>query len=106
MRYVYLFLSVAFNVASYLLYKSIANKQSDIFWFILFASGLILGGINILFFTKALKDINLSIAYPIFSGACIFSMVILSNLIFGEKISGINMAGAFVIVVGIALMSH
>jgi len=106
MKYAYLFLSVAFNVASYLLYKSIANKQSDIFWFILFASGLILGGINIFFFTKALKDINLSIAYPIFSGACIFFMVILSHLIFGEKISGVNIAGAFVIVVGIALMSN
>ena len=106
MRYVYLFLSVAFNVASYLLYKSLANKQSDIFWFILFASGLILGGINILFFTKALKDINLSIAYPVFSGACMFFMVILSHLIFGEKISVVNMAGAFVIVVGIALMSN
>jgi len=85
--------------------KSISNKQNDILWFILFALGLILGGINILFFTKALKDINLSIAYPVFSGACIFFMVILSHLIFGEKISGINMVGACVIVVGIALMS-
>ena len=106
MKYVYLFLSVAFNVASYLLYKSIANKQSDIFWFILFASGLILGGINILFFTKALKDLSLSIAYPVFSGGCIFFMVILSHLIFGEKISVLNMVGACVIVVGIALMSN
>ena len=106
MRHVNLFLSVAFNVASYLLYKSIANKQSNILWFILFASGLILGGINIWFFTKALKDISLSIAYPVFSGGCIFFMVILSHLIFGEKISAMNMVGAFVIVVGIALMSN
>ena len=106
MKYVYLFLSVAFNVASYLLYKSISNKPSDIFWFIVFASGLVLGGINILFFTKALKDIHLSIAYPVFSGGCIFFMVILSHLIFGEKISVMNMVGASVIVVGIALMSN
>ena len=106
MRHVHLFLSVAFNVASYLLYKSIANKQSNILWFILFASGLILGGINIWFFTKALKNISLSIAYPVFSGGCIFFMVILSHLIFGEKISAMNMVGAFVIVAGIALMSN
>jgi len=106
MRYVYLFLSVAFNVASYLLYKSIANKQSDILWFILFASGLILGGINILFFTRALKDINLSIAYPVFSGGCIFFTVILSHVIFGEKMSVINIVGAAVVVAGIALMSN
>ena len=69
MRHVYLFLSVAFNVASYLLYKSIANKENNIFWIMLFALGLILGGINVLFFTKALKEISLSIAYPVFSGA-------------------------------------
>ena len=105
MRHIYLSLSVAFNVASYLLYKSISNKQSNIFWFVIFALGLVLGGINILFFTKALKDIRLSIAYPVFSGACTFSMVILSHLIFGERISAINIVGAVVIVAGIALMS-
>ena len=105
MKYLYLFLSIAFNVASYLLYKSIANKQGDIVWIVVFASGLVLGGINVLFFTKALKDIDLSIAYPIFSGGCIFFMVLLSHLIFGERISMINMAGAAVVVVGIALMS-
>jgi len=105
MRHVYLFLSVAFNVASYLLYKSIANEENSIFWVMLFALGLILGGINVLFFTKALKEISLSIAYPVFSGGCIFFMVILSHLIFGEKISTINMVGALVIVLGIALMS-
>jgi len=106
MRHVYLFLSVAFNVASYLLYKSISNKENNIFWVMLFALGLILGGINVLLFTKALKEITLSIAYPVFSGACIFFMVILSHFIFGEKISVINMIGALVIVVGIALMSN
>ncbi len=37
MRYLYLFLSIAFNVASYLLYKSIANKRGDIVWLIVFA---------------------------------------------------------------------
>jgi drug/metabolite transporter (DMT)-like permease len=33
-------------------------------------------------------------------------MVILSHFIFGEKIGVINMVGALVIVVGIALMSN
>jgi multidrug transporter EmrE-like cation transporter len=106
MRHVYLFLSVAFNVASYLLYKDIAKKEVDILWVIIFSLGLILGGINILFFTKALREIALSIAYPVFSGACIFSMVVLSHFIFGEKISVTNMVGALVIVLGIALMSN
>ncbi len=106
MRHVYLFLSVAFNVASYLLYKSISRKPGNTLWLIVFSSGLILGSINVLFFTKALKDMKLSIAYPVFSGACIFFMMILSYVIFGEKISVINMVGAAVVVVGIALLSQ
>jgi multidrug transporter EmrE-like cation transporter len=79
--------------------------RGDIVWLIVFTSGLILGGINVLFFTKALKDIDLSIAYPVFSGACIFFMVTSSHVIFGERMSVINMVGAAVVVVGIALMS-
>ena len=97
MNYLYLFLSVAFNVASYLIYKSIAHKQNDFIWFVIFAFGLILGAINIYLFTKSLKSISLSIAYPIFSGACIALMMILAHVIFGEKLSGLNIAGAIVI---------
>jgi multidrug transporter EmrE-like cation transporter len=73
MKYFYLFLSVAFNVVSYLLYKSISNKQSDFLWFMVFVSGLIIGGINVLFFTKALKNIDLSIAYLYFPEHAYFS---------------------------------
>ena len=71
MNYLYLFLSVAFNVASYLIYKSIAHRQHDFNWSVIFILGLILGGINVYLFIKALKSINLSIAYPVFSGACL-----------------------------------
>jgi multidrug transporter EmrE-like cation transporter len=106
MRDVYLLLSIAFNVLSYIVYKSISNKESNILWFVIFTLGLILGGINILFFTKALKNINLSIAYPVFSGTSIFLMVILSHFIFGERISVVNMAGAGVIIAGIVLISN
>jgi multidrug transporter EmrE-like cation transporter len=106
MRYVYLVLAVAFNVASYLLYKSISDKQSSVLWYAIFISGLILGCINVFFFTKALKSIPLGIAYSAFSGGCIFFMVLLSYVIFGERISALNMVGAAVVAVGIALMSN
>ncbi len=105
MRHIYLFLSIAFNVASYLLYKSISNKPSGILWVALFATGLVLGAINVFFFTKALKDIQLSIAYPVFSGGCIFLMALLSHALFAERIGGTHIVGAAVIVLGIALMS-
>ncbi len=106
MKHVYLFLSIAFNVLSYIIYKSISNKETNFFWLIIFTLGLILGGINVLFFTRALRNINLSIAYPIFSGTSIFLMVTLSYFIFGEKISTMNIAGAGIIILGIALISH
>jgi multidrug transporter EmrE-like cation transporter len=64
------------------------------------------GGINILFFTKALKDIPLSVAYPVFSGGCIFFMALLSHILFAERLSATHLIGAAVIVAGIALMSN
>jgi len=105
MKYINLFLSIAFNVASYLLYKSIADKPRDGLWAVIFTAGLVLGAVNVYFFTKALKDIQLSIAYPVFSGGCIFLMALLSNAIFSERVGTTHIVGAAVIVLGIALMS-
>jgi multidrug transporter EmrE-like cation transporter len=106
MKYIYLNLSIALNVASYLVYKSISNIQQSAAWFLIFTMGLLLGGLNVFFFTKALKYIRLNIAYPIFSGACIFIIVIFSYVLFGEKISTINMIGAVLVTAGIVLLSN
>jgi multidrug transporter EmrE-like cation transporter len=101
----YLTLSVAFNVASYLVYKSISDKEHDLSWSVLFLAGLLLGAINIFLFTKALKQINLAVAYPIFSGACIALIMILSSFIFREKITVYNIIGAAIVVIGIAFLT-
>ena len=106
MKYFFLFLSAAFNVISYILYKSISNRQTDFFWMVIFVTGLVLGIVNVFFFTKALKNIPMSIAYPVFSGGCIFFLMLLSHTFFGEKITTVNFIGAAVVVVGIALMTH
>lgn len=105
MKYLYLLLSIGFNVASYTLYKGISNRQSSFIWYLLLLLGLTLGGINVLFFTKALKGIQLNVAYPVFSGACILSIALVSSFIFGERISATNIAGAVVVVIGITLLS-
>ncbi|MFH1983410.1 MAG: SMR family transporter [Pseudomonadota bacterium] len=105
MKYFYLLLSIGFNVASYTLYKGISNRQSNAIWYLLLLSGLALGGINVLFFTKALKGIQLNVAYPVFSGACILSIALISSIIFGERMSAANIAGAVVVVIGITLLS-
>ena len=105
MKYLYLLLSIGFNVASYALYKGLSNRQGSVLWFLLLLLGLTLGGINVLFFTKALKGIQLNVAYPVFSGACILLIALISSFIFGEKISAVNIAGAVVVVIGITLLS-
>jgi len=105
MKFFYLFLSIGFNVASYTLYRGISNRPSSVIWYLLLLLGLTLGGINVLFFTKALKGIQLNVAYPVFSGACILSIALISSFIFGERISAANIAGAVVVVIGITLLS-
>jgi multidrug transporter EmrE-like cation transporter len=105
MKYLYLLLSIGFNVASYTLYKGISNRQSSVLWYLLLLFGLTLGGINVIFFTKALKGIQLNVAYPVFSGACILSIALISSFMFGERISYTNIAGAVVVVIGITLLS-
>jgi multidrug transporter EmrE-like cation transporter len=106
MKYAFLLLSIAFNAVQFVIYKSISHKEVDILWYATFALGLMFGAINVVFFTKALKGINLNIAYPVFSGISIFLMITLSHFIFAEKISVLNVIGAFVIVAGVSLITN
>ena len=104
MKYLFLSLSVAFNVGSYVLYKTVAGRTSDWIWVALFSAGLGLGAVNTFFFTKALRTMSLSLAYPVFSGACIALMVLIGVVVFQEKISLINVLGFFVVGAGIAMV--
>jgi multidrug transporter EmrE-like cation transporter len=106
MKFAYLALSVAFNVGSYGLYKSISHRQTGLRWFAVFFLGLVLGSVNVFFFARALREIDLNIAYPVFSGACIFFMTLLSCLFFGEKVTVNGLVGGAFVIVGIALMSQ
>ena len=106
MKYVFLTLAVLFNVSAYIIFKSISNKQNNLQWLILFLTGLLLAGINTFFFTKSLKEMNLGIAYPVFSAASITFIVFLSVWIFHEKINAVNILGAFVTIIGIVLLTR
>ena len=72
---------------------------------LIFSVGLILGAINTFLFTISLKEINLGIAYPIFSTASITFIILISVFIFNEKISIINIIGALIIIIGIVLLT-
>ena len=106
LKYLYLCLAVAFNVGAYAVFKSIAARDHDALWLGLFAAGLALGGINTLFFTYAMREIPLSLAYPMFSGASIALVVLLSAVTFGEKVSATHLAGAATVALGIVLLSR
>jgi len=55
-KYLFLSLSVAFNVGSYGLYKLISGRTTDWIWVTLFSAELGLGNVNMFFFTGAIDD--------------------------------------------------
>ncbi len=105
-RYALLALAVAFNVGSYMVFKFISSKPHGPAWAGLFASGLGLGAINVFLFTTALRELKLAIAYPVFAGASITLIVLLSAWFFDEKVTSINFAGAVLVALGIAFLSR
>jgi multidrug transporter EmrE-like cation transporter len=106
MNYLFLVAAVVLNVAAYAMFRAIANRPHDPTWMLLFAIGLGLGAANLFFFTSALRQMTLAIAYPLFSGATIALMVLAGALFFGERISATMIVGCGVIVLGIALVAR
>ena len=104
MPYAQLALAVALNVASYLLYKTIATRPHGVAWAATFAFALALGAANVWFFTAALRTLRFAVAYPLFSGASIALVIVASAWLFGEALTAVNVAGAAVIVLGIWLL--
>lgn len=106
MEFAYLTLAVVFNVAAYVVFKLISPRSHDSVWLGLFGFGLLLGAINVGFFTAALKKLNLSVAYPVFSGASIAAIVLVSAAAFSEEFKLLNAVGALLVVAGIAALTR
>jgi multidrug transporter EmrE-like cation transporter len=97
--------SVLFNVASYAIYKAITGMVPSVWW-PMFAFGLALGGINTFLFARSLKIIPLSVAYPVFSGACFALIALVSAMVFGERLSAGNVIGVGLVLAGIILVAR
>ena len=106
MKYVLLAAAVLLNVAAYGIFRAIASRPHDLVWQALFVCGLGLGAVNVFFFTAALRELSLAVAYPIFSGATIGLMVLTAALIFKEQVTSSMLAGCVIIIVGIAVLSR
>ena len=105
MKYILLFFAVLFNVSAYVIFKTISGKPNNFQWFVIFSIGLLMGAVNTFLFTKSLKEINLGIAYPIFSAASISLIIVVSVFLFNEKFNLVNFFGALLIMLGIVLLT-
>jgi multidrug transporter EmrE-like cation transporter len=97
--------SVLFNVASYLVYKSIVGMAPRIWWPV-FMAGLMLGAANTFLFARSIETIQLSIAYPVFSGACFALITLAAAIAFDERLLPINLLGIGLVMVGIVLATR
>ncbi len=106
MRYAYLMLAVVFNVGAYAVFKSISGRPYGASWLAMFALGLALGGVNTFFFATALRELKLAVAYPVFAGASIAAVVLMSAHGFGEKVTLAHVAGAGLVLAGIVVLTR
>jgi multidrug transporter EmrE-like cation transporter len=97
--------AVVFNVASYLVYRSIADAVPRIWWPV-FAVGLTLGAANTFLFARSIKAIPLSIAYPVFTGASFAVITLAAAFAFHERLLPAHLLGIGLVVAGIVLVTR
>ena len=106
MQYLVLTFSIILNVSGYLIFKQISGRVMDLTWYMLFIGGLLLGAVATFCFTVALKTLKLSTAYPMFAGGTVLLIVILSTIIFNERLSPVILFGALLTLTGIYFLTR
>ena len=71
-----------------------------------FLIGLSLFGLNLIFYSRALKDMQLSVAYPILVSASVLSVFAISYVVLNESFSQTKLIGGVLIIGGIVLISQ
>jgi len=71
----------------------------------LFISGLILFGLNLVFFILALKNLDVSKSYPVLAAISFLSLQIASIYFLGEQTSAYALFGVGFIILGIYLLT-
>jgi len=97
--------AVVFNVAAYVVYKSIADAVPRIWWPV-FAVGLLLGAANTFLFARSIKAIPLSVAYPVFTGISFALITLAAALAFHERLSPLHLLGIGLVMIGIVLVTR
>jgi multidrug transporter EmrE-like cation transporter len=68
--------------------------------------GIVLFGLNIVFYVAALTRMNLSIAYPVMMAGGVLIVVAVSVLYFRESLTLAQVAGILLLMVGLVLVTH
>ena len=103
--YLQLGCAVFFNVASYLVYRSIVDAIPRIWW-PAFAVGLMFGAANTFLFARAIKAVPLSVAYPVFTGASFAVITVAAAFVFHERLPPIDLVGIGLVITGIVLVTR
>jgi len=118
MHIVFLILALVFNALANILMKlanvrctipenaGLMDKLTGLYLSWPFLGGLILFGLNLLFYTQALGKMNLSIAYPIMVGVGFVIIGITSYFLFDERLSVIQITGILFILAGVTLVAQ
>jgi len=106
MKYVLLYTAIIANILTNVgfNFSAIYDKEPVKKWGFL-AIGLVFGLINSVLFTEALKTVPLHIASAVFFSITIIGLFLVSHFYFHEPVSTKQIAGVFVIVGGVVMVS-
>ncbi len=105
-----LMMAILLNVLGNFFIKrlGIHTKIDDVFGCLRpsFIAGVALFGIWLLLYARALKDMPITLAYPIMVGVTLTFLSMLAIFSLGKRFAARDALGAAFIVAGIALLSH
>lgn len=101
-----LYLSIFFNILTNVGFNlSAIHENVPVKRWSFFAGGLVFGLLNSYYFTESLKGISLQVASAIFFSLTIVGLFLVSYFGFKEEVSLLRIAGVFLIVGGVVLVS-
>lgn len=85
--------------------SSSQNQGFEMFLNLYFIAGVFLFGLNLIFYTIALKSINVSVGYPVLVGISLAGVVIIAAITLGEKLILTQFLGLLCIAIGVLVVT-
>ncbi len=105
MGILFLSLSVAFNAVANSFFKASADiSDVTLRKGVFLGLGLFLGLVNTICYIKSLEYVPLGVAFPVWSGACIVLIALISFAVFNEAITLRQWVGLATVCIGLLLV--